>query len=81
MLVKRQVFSDILLLNTDIEERLSMSKGKGAIVKVSGLARRNEVERASRNSRNTRNLLRGQRSLPRRTRDVIDVGGGWTYEV
>lgn len=58
-----------------------MSKGKGAIVKISGLARREELDRASRRNRNNRNRLEGQRSLPRRTKDVIDVGGGWTYEV
>ena len=66
-----------------MKEVIAMSKGKGAIVKASGLARRNEVTRSSsrNSSSNRRNRLNGQRGLPSRTRDVIDLGGGWTYEV
>jgi len=57
-----------------------MSKGKGAIVKVSGLARRNQ----RRSSQNSRNRLNGQRGLPSRTRTVTDYshdGYNVTYEV
>lgn len=66
-----------------MKEVVAMSKGKGAIVKVSGLARRNEATRnSSRNSSsNRRGRLDGRRGLPSRTRDVIDLGGGVTYEV
>jgi hypothetical protein len=58
-----------------------MSKGKGEIVRASSLARRNEITRRNTQSSNSRNRLNGQRGLPSRTRDVIDIGGGWTYEV
>lgn len=60
-----------------------MTKDRGGIVKVSGLATKGGIQRSKANGSTygRKKRLNGQKGLPSKTKDIVDVGDGWTYEV